>query len=56
MIEQLRHPLRNMGNPLRVFRHPLRSIKGGFKFAWYILGQMKFSAFRKKGSKPEDFT
>ena len=55
VIEQLRHPLRNMGNPLRVLRHPLRSIKGGFLFSWYILGQMKKSAFRPRGSKPEDF-
>ena len=56
MIEQLRHPLRYMGNPLRVFRHPFRSIKGGFRFTWYILRQMRLSAFRPRGSKPKDFT
>jgi len=55
IIEQLRHPLRGMGNPLRFIRHPFKSIKATFAFVWSLLKQMKWSAFRPRGSRPKDF-
>ena len=55
IIEQLRHPLRGIGNPLRFIRHPFKSIKATFAFVWSLLKQMKWSAFRPRGSRPKDF-
>ena len=48
MAAQLRHPLRGMGNPVRVVRHPVRSIRGGFRFTWTLVGDMKRSAQRPR--------
>lgn len=46
MAAQLRHPLRGMGNPFRVLRHPIRSVKAGFRFGWRLLVDVKRSTFR----------
>ncbi|MGI9598418.1 MAG: sterol desaturase family protein [Acidimicrobiales bacterium] len=48
MVAQLWHPMRGMGNPLRLIRHPIRSIKGGFRFTRRLLGEMKQSAMRPR--------
>ncbi|MDH3680901.1 MAG: sterol desaturase family protein [Acidimicrobiia bacterium] len=48
MVAQLRHPLRGMGNPLRLLRHPYRSTKAGFRFVKILLGDMKRSALRPR--------
>lgn len=48
MVAQLRHPLRGMGNPLRVLRHPWRSTRAGGRFVWALLGDMKRSAQRPR--------
>lgn len=54
MVAQLWHPLRGMGNPLRLVRHPIRSTKAMFRFAWRLLGEMKRSALRPRRRSPED--
>lgn len=33
ITSQLRHPLRGMDNPLTILRHPIRSVRGGLRFA-----------------------
>lgn len=48
LVAQLRYPLRDMGNPLRVLRHPVRSMKSGLRFTWALLGDMKRSATRPR--------
>lgn len=49
MVEQLRYPLRGMGNPLRFIRHPLRSFKAMVVGLVGILRMMKRSMFRPRG-------
>ena len=46
LVPQLVHPLRGMGNPFRVIRHPFRSTKTGFRFAVDLTGQLWRSARR----------
>jgi hypothetical protein len=52
MTEQLLHPMRGMGNPLWVVRHPFKGIAAGFRFTKMILGQMWKSATRPRGHTP----
>lgn len=54
MVAQLRHPLRGMGNPFRVVRHPIRSTKAGARFVWSLLGEMKRSAMRPRRKSPDE--
>jgi len=46
LVAQLMHPLRGIGNPIRVIRHPLCSLRGGLVFSRRLLGQMWKSARR----------
>ena len=36
LVPQLLEPLRGMGNPLRVVRHPFRSLRGGWRFTRHL--------------------
>ncbi|MEM7322295.1 MAG: sterol desaturase family protein [Actinomycetota bacterium] len=54
MIDQLHHPLRGMGNPLRVFRHPIRSLRGLGRFTRSLVADMVRSARRPRRRGPED--
>lgn len=54
MVAQLCHPLRGMGNPLRMLRHPIRSVKGGFRFTGRLLVEMKRSATRPRRRSDDD--
>jgi len=40
VMAQLVHPMRGMRNPLSVLRHPLRSIRDGFRFSIEIVRQV----------------
>ncbi|MDG2114781.1 MAG: sterol desaturase family protein [Actinomycetota bacterium] len=48
MLAQVRHPLRGMGNPLRIVCHPLRSARGGFRFGRSLVADMWTSAKRPR--------
>ena len=48
MVAQLRYPLRGMGNPLRVLRHPVRSVRSLARFVVRLVGDMKRSALRPR--------
>ena len=52
MVDQIMYPLKGIGNPFNIFRHPLRSIKTGIKFYWNLMKQMKWVVFRQRGMKP----
>ena len=52
MIDQLMYPLKGIGNPLNIIRHPFRSMKIGIKFYWNLMKQMKWVIFRPRGMKP----
>ena len=54
MVAQLRHPLRGMGNPLRVLRHPWRSLRAGGRFTRALLGDMIRSARRPRRRSPDE--
>ncbi len=56
MVAQLRHPLRGMGNPLRLLRHPIRSCRAGARFALRLLSDMKRSATRPRNPSPQPTT
>ncbi len=46
LLPQLAHPLRGMGNPVRVVRHPIRAFRSGAGFARHVLADMWRSARR----------
>ncbi len=48
MVAQLWYPLRGVGNPLRILRHPWRSLRGGFRFVRVLLRDMGRSARRPR--------
>jgi sterol desaturase/sphingolipid hydroxylase (fatty acid hydroxylase superfamily) len=48
LIAQLRHPLRDVGNPLRVIVHPIRSIKGSWQTVRQLLRDIRRSTFRRR--------
>lgn len=50
IVEQLRYPLRGIGNPFWAIRHPFKAIGVTYRFTKKILGEMKRSAFRPRGS------
>lgn len=52
MTEQLMHPLRGMGSPLWILRHPLKAVAAGFRFTKMMLGEMWRSATRPRGHTP----
>jgi sterol desaturase/sphingolipid hydroxylase (fatty acid hydroxylase superfamily) len=52
MTEQLLHPLRGMGNPLWVLRHPFKAIASGYRFTKLILKDMWISTTRPRGHTP----
>lgn len=54
MVDQLRHPLRDMGNPVRFVRHPFRSFRGLVRFTRTLLIDMWRSARRPRRRGPED--
>ncbi len=54
MAAQLWHPLRGMGNPFRVLRHPIRSVRALCGFTWRLLGDMKRSATRPRRRSHDD--
>jgi sterol desaturase/sphingolipid hydroxylase (fatty acid hydroxylase superfamily) len=43
---QLRHPMRGFGNPLRVARHPWRSLRSGVRWVRALLVDVRRSTFR----------
>ena len=52
MVDQIMYPLKGVGNPFNIVRHPFRSIKTGLKFYWNLMKQMKWVIFRPRGMKP----
>jgi len=52
ITEQLLHPLRGMGNPMWVLRHPLKATVLGFGSTKSLLKQMWQSATRPRGHTP----
>ena len=52
MTAQLLHPMRGMGNPLWVLRHPFKAIAAGFRFTKGLVGEMWKSATRPRGHTP----
>ncbi|MGI9644991.1 MAG: hypothetical protein ACR2O6_06755, partial [Ilumatobacteraceae bacterium] len=52
LIPQLREPLRGMGNPLHVVRHPIRSIRGGWRFTRSLLRDIWASTTRPRRVEP----
>ena len=52
MVDQIMYPLKGVGNPFNIVRHPFRSIKTGLKFYWDLMKQMKWVIFRPRGMKP----
>jgi sterol desaturase/sphingolipid hydroxylase (fatty acid hydroxylase superfamily) len=48
IVAQLKHPLRGMGNPLRVVAHPIRSTKGGAFFIRCVLRDIAKSTLRRR--------
>ena len=48
IVNQLKYPLRNLGNPLWAFRHPFKSIRVVLNFVFMLLKEMKKSIFRKR--------
>jgi len=48
VMAQLKHPLRGMGNPIRVVTHPIRSTKGGWRFGRVVLRDVRRSTFRRR--------
>lgn len=54
MIDQLRHPLRGMGNPVRFVRHPIRSMRGLVSFVRRLVRDLWRSARRPRRRGPED--
>ncbi len=49
---QLRHPLRGMGNPLRVLRHPIRSSRAGVRFVRALCADIWRSTRRSTRGAP----
>ena len=49
MIDQLMYPLKGIGNPFNIIRHPFESMKIGIKFYWNLMKQMKWVIFRPRG-------
>jgi hypothetical protein len=52
MIDQFMYPLKGVGNPFNIIRHPFKSIAKGFRFYWNLIKQMKWVIFRPRGMKP----
>lgn len=52
ITEQLLHPLRDMGNPLWVLRHPIKAIGVGFSSPKSLIKQMWESSTRPRGHTP----
>jgi lathosterol oxidase len=48
IVNQLKYPLRNLGNPLWALRHPFKSIRIVLNFVFMLLKEMKKSIFRKR--------
>ena len=55
VVAQLAYPLRGMGNPLRVVRHPIRSFKGGVGFTRLLLKDIWKSTRRQTHRAPVPF-
>ncbi len=54
MVDQLRYPLRGMGNPLRFVRHPILAMRGLARFTRTLLRDLWRSARRPRRRSPED--
>ena len=54
IVEQLLHPLRGLGNPLWALRHPFKATRIAGRFSWRLVGDMKRSVFRGRGTSPRD--
>ncbi len=54
MVGQLRYPLRGMGNPLRLVRHPRRSAAAGARFIVALVKELKRSARNPRRRSPDD--
>ena len=52
LIPQLKHPLRGMGNPLRLFRHPIRGVRGGWQFIRSLVRDVWRSTTRSRTRRP----
>jgi hypothetical protein len=52
MLAQLWHPMRGMGNPLRLLLHPIRSTRGLFRFLRALLRDLHRSATRPRNVDP----
>ncbi|MDH3752350.1 MAG: sterol desaturase family protein [Acidimicrobiia bacterium] len=48
IVAQLAHPLRGIGNPFRVVRHPVRSARGGWRFTRRLVRDIGRSTFRSR--------
>ncbi|WP_083908528.1 sterol desaturase family protein [Ilumatobacter coccineus] len=52
LVAQLRHPLRGTGNPLRLFRHPVRSLRSGWRFTRTLARDVWHSTTRPRTRRP----
>ena len=55
MLSQLKYPIEDWGNPLRIVIHPFRTIGSWLRFSRKVLKGVWHSTFRKRGSYRPNF-